>query len=96
MQGDAVQFELKHSTNTYLLYLSPIFKNQEVVEVVGTATDITQRKETEKLVEHMAYYDYLTELPNRRLFQMKAIEAIELASRKKETVRIVVHRSGSI
>ena len=84
MQGDAVQFELKHSTNTYLLYLSPIFENREVVEVVGTATDITQRKETEKLVEHMAYYDYLTELPNRRLFQMKAIEAIELAGRKKE------------
>ena len=37
----------------------------------------------------MAYYDYLTELPNRRLFQMKAIEAIELAGRKKESFALL-------
>ncbi len=89
MLGEEVQFELKHSADTYLLYLSPIFDNGTVVEVVGTATDITQRKEAEELVKHMAYYDYLTGLPNRRLFQMKTNEAIEQAQKNGESFALL-------
>ena len=57
--------------------------------MVGTATDITQRKEAEELVANMAYYDYLTGLPNRRLFQMKTIEAIEQAKRNNESFALL-------
>lgn len=39
----------------------------QVTHYVGTMTDITERKEAEKKIEHLAYYDLLTELPNRRL-----------------------------
>ena len=37
----------------------------------GTAIDITERIEAEKVIEHMAYYDYLTGLPNRQKLQEK-------------------------
>lgn len=75
--GKAVQFELPFHHFTFLVYLSPVFENGKVVEVVGTATDISERIEAEKLIEHMAFYDQLTGLPNRRLFLKKVQEEIE-------------------
>ena len=79
LQGKAVQFELCFQHYTFLVYLSPISENGEVIEVVGTMTDISERKEAEKLIEHMAFYDHLTGLPNRRCFQKKVQEEIEQA-----------------
>ena len=42
---------------------------------VGTHDDITDRKRTERLIEHLAHHDSLTDLPNRAAFaaQMKKI-----------------------
>ncbi|MBI3283411.1 MAG: EAL domain-containing protein [Burkholderiales bacterium] len=39
----------------------------KLVNYVGTLLDITQRKATEAKLEHLAYHDPLTGLPNRRL-----------------------------
>lgn len=38
------------------------------VSMFGTTTDITERKRIEKQIEHLAYHDPLTGLPNRALF----------------------------
>ena len=78
LRGNASQFELVFKNDTFLVYLSPIFENDEVVEVVGTATDISKRKQDAKVIEHMAFYDYLTGLPNRRLFQKTVNDLIRL------------------
>jgi diguanylate cyclase (GGDEF)-like protein/PAS domain S-box-containing protein len=40
----------------------------EVTHYVGTMIDITERKTAEQKIEHLAFYDLLTGLPNRRLF----------------------------
>lgn len=69
--GKVVQFELTHNGIPFLVYLSPIAKDGKIVEVVGTAIDISQQVEAKKVIEHMAYYDYLTGLPNRRNLQEK-------------------------
>ena len=39
----------------------------KVTHYVGTLTDITQRKTAEDEIKHLAFYDPLTRLPNRRL-----------------------------
>ncbi|MBT0960763.1 EAL domain-containing protein [Denitromonas iodatirespirans] len=41
----------------------------EITHYVGTMTDITERKTAERKIEHLAFYDLLTDLPNRRLLQ---------------------------
>ncbi len=76
-KGKAVDFEVRIFKHTLLIHLSPIFEKGQIIEVVGTATDITGRKKAEKAIYRVAYYDYLTGLPNRRLFQkhMKTVES---------------------
>ncbi len=36
-------------------------------KICGTLRDVTERKEAEEQIEYLAYYDALTDLPNRRL-----------------------------
>lgn len=43
--------------------------------------DITTRKEAEEKIEHLAYFDALTELPNRRLFLDRLRQVLAATSR---------------
>nr|WP_301288582.1 MULTISPECIES: EAL domain-containing protein [Methylorubrum] len=47
----------------------------------GTVADATERKRAQALIEHMARYDALTGLPNRRLFQETLSREIDGARR---------------
>lgn len=89
LQGEANHFELQYSTYTFLIYLSPIMEDDRVVEVVGTVSDITERKLAEKKIKRMAYYDFLTDLPNHRLFDKKLEKAILDANQKKEQFAVM-------
>ncbi|MBL8394550.1 MAG: EAL domain-containing protein [Candidatus Accumulibacter sp.] len=52
-----------------------------VTHYVGVATDITALKAAEQRIEHLAYYDALTDLPNRALLAQRAEFALALAAR---------------
>jgi diguanylate cyclase (GGDEF)-like protein/PAS domain S-box-containing protein len=52
-----------------------------LVRVVGSMTDITQRKDLEERLRHDAHYDSLTGLPNRALFLDRLDRAIARARR---------------
>lgn len=61
-----------------------------VVAIDGAAThfvavqrDITLRKETEKQIERLAFFDPLTGLPNRRLLQDRLAHALAIGARKR-------------
>jgi diguanylate cyclase (GGDEF)-like protein/PAS domain S-box-containing protein len=60
----------------------------EVTHYVGTMTDITERKEAEKKIEHLAFYDLLTDLPNRQLLLDRLHHAMMGSSRS--------HRMGAL
>jgi diguanylate cyclase (GGDEF)-like protein/PAS domain S-box-containing protein len=63
------------SVITFELYGSKIVYNGRDA-IIGTVIDITERKNTEKMIKHMAYHDQLTDLPNRYLLREKLNNAI--------------------
>lgn len=68
------------------LSLSPLCDhNSDAIGVIGYLSDITERKRSEEKINHLAYYDLLTDLPNRTLFK-KLIDKVLLQS----------HRNGVI
>lgn len=50
--------------------------NGEVSHYVGTLTDISLRKAAEDEIKHLAFYDPLTRLPNRRLLMDRLKQAL--------------------
>lgn len=50
-------------------------------QVVGTIQDITDRRQAEAQIHFLAYYDQLTQLPNRQLFQDRVTQALALSKR---------------
>lgn len=51
------------------------------IRIAGSQTDITERKNFEKKINLMAYYDSLTGLPNRALLEKKLTESIAESTR---------------
>lgn len=57
---------------------SPIYdEDNKIKHLTVVARDVTDRKESEQMIYHLAYHDVLTDLPNRRLF-MKRLESLML------------------
>lgn len=52
-----------------------------VTHYVGTHTDITERKAAEEQIKQLAFYDPLTQLPNRRLLQDRLQHSINVERR---------------
>ncbi len=51
------------------------------VKMRGTVQDITALKKAEEEIENLAFYDYLTQLPNRRLLMDRLSQAIITSNR---------------
>ena len=76
---------------TYVAWLDvfPVHsKTGEFQHYVGLFADITQAKEQQKSLEHLAYHDALTKLPNRILFSNRLQKILAHAERTKEVVAI--------
>jgi diguanylate cyclase (GGDEF)-like protein/PAS domain S-box-containing protein len=52
-----------------------------VTNYVGTLSNITENKEAEAEIHRLAYYDALTQLPNRRLLQDRMAQALASSDR---------------
>jgi diguanylate cyclase (GGDEF)-like protein/PAS domain S-box-containing protein len=50
-------------------------------QFVAVMEDVSERKNAEETIHKLAYYDVLTDLPNRRMFMERAVEAVKEARR---------------
>jgi diguanylate cyclase (GGDEF)-like protein len=60
------------------------------VRITGTLQDITERTNAENRIRSLAYYDGLTELPNRALFTERARMAMALTRRSDKKLALLL------
>jgi diguanylate cyclase (GGDEF)-like protein/PAS domain S-box-containing protein len=77
-------------TSVYLTIKLPLrHEDGSIYALCGIATDITEQKEIEEYMRHMAQYDVLTGLPNRALFSDRLQQAFSSAKRGQEQFAIM-------
>ena len=71
-------------TEVFLTVKLPLRREDgNIYALCGISTDISERKDIEEHMQHMAQYDALTHLPNRALFNDRLQQAIAAAQRNK-------------
>jgi diguanylate cyclase (GGDEF)-like protein/PAS domain S-box-containing protein len=70
--------------------ITPIIEDGEVRQLVLISRNITERKRHRDALTKMAFYDYLTGLPNRRTFDDRLEMAIHQANRSKKKVAVMM------
>ncbi|MFZ3017882.1 MAG: EAL domain-containing protein [Gallionella sp.] len=65
---------------SYLADISPARMGEEAV-VLFMVQDITLRKQSEEEIHRLAFYDSLTQLPNRRLLQERLMQSMSISTR---------------
>jgi diguanylate cyclase (GGDEF)-like protein/PAS domain S-box-containing protein len=70
---------------------SPVIDGEgELQHLIHVCRDITPRKEAEGEIERLAYFDRLTELPNRTLFADRLAQALNLARREGRLLAVLL------
>ena len=65
-------------------------ENGEITNFVAVTEDISERKQTEQTIRHLAFHDPLTGLPNRRLFNDRLHQAAAMRHRKGNTFALML------
>jgi diguanylate cyclase (GGDEF)-like protein/PAS domain S-box-containing protein len=55
----------------------------EIIGILGTYNDISERKQAEEMIQYQASYDLLTQLPNRRLFYDRLRQEVHKSQRSQ-------------
>jgi PAS domain S-box-containing protein len=84
-EGKRLEYRMRHKDGTWLVLEStanPIRNRRgQVTHLVIVNRDITERKRIEEQLEHEAFHDALTGLPNRNLFLDRLQRAMDHAKR---------------
>jgi diguanylate cyclase (GGDEF)-like protein len=81
---------LTRETQVFLTVKIPLrYEDGTIYALCGISTDITERKDIEEHMQHMAQYDALTHLPNRALFNDRLHQAIAAAQRNKARLALM-------
>lgn len=67
----------------------PMFVSGELVGLYGIAKDVTERKRLQERLEHQAFHDPLTGLPNRALFMNRLEHALSRSGRHDDLVAVL-------
>jgi len=63
--------------------------DEKFVGTYGIARDITEKKQSEKIIHFQAYHDTLTRLPNRTLLNDRLVQAISNAKRNNNKLSVM-------
>jgi diguanylate cyclase (GGDEF)-like protein/PAS domain S-box-containing protein len=67
----------------------PLLNNDKIIGAIATFVDISDRKAAERQIRHLAYYDVLTQLPNRRLLTDRLEQAMVTSHRTQRFVALM-------
>ncbi len=71
--------------------LNPIFNKEGNCQyILAIVRDVTERERHRIELANMAFYDYLTGLPNRRTFENRLSEAIKQAARTDKKIAVMM------
>jgi diguanylate cyclase (GGDEF)-like protein/PAS domain S-box-containing protein len=90
-RGEIVNRRKDGTTYTEEMTITPVTQSGGNAETkfVAIKQDISQRKAAEERVQFLAYYDALTELPNRTLLRDQLAKAVAGARRRKDKVALL-------
>lgn len=88
--GNVETFELEFKGHQLYATLSPIIVDGKVKEVVGSASDISDLKKSELKIQHMAYHNQLTDLPNRFRLDEDIVKFMEEVKDTDEKLAIIM------
>jgi diguanylate cyclase (GGDEF)-like protein/PAS domain S-box-containing protein len=84
-RGQQLEYRMRHRDGTWRILESTAsaIRNPkgEIEQLVIVNRDITERKRAEDMLAHNAFYDGLTNLPNRALFLSRLQHALDMAKR---------------
>ncbi|MEN2766622.1 EAL domain-containing protein [Ornithinibacillus xuwenensis] len=78
----------KDGTIFHIEILEYPYNDNGTVVRLASVKDITERIENENKIEYMAYYDELTDLPNRNFFNKVLKEAVQQANNREESLAV--------
>lgn len=89
-KGELINKRKDNSLYHEELSITPVLglRNQ-IKHFIAVKQDITDKKYKEKEVEYFAFYDYLTNLPNRRMFNEHFKKILESFSKDKKRIAVL-------
>jgi diguanylate cyclase (GGDEF)-like protein/PAS domain S-box-containing protein len=89
-QGEIWNRRKNGETYPEWLTISSVHNVQGVItHYVGVFSDLSQLKQSESQLEHLAHYDPLTDLPNRLLIQSHLAHALAQANRQRQLLGVL-------
>lgn len=85
-ESKVIEYRLRHQDGQYRIFRSydtPFLRDadQQVIQIVGTAVDVTQQRDFETRLEYLAHHDPLTNLPNRTLLHARLEHSLQVSER---------------
>lgn len=87
--GDVIVHRKDGSTFPGLLNINIVNNGKESVNYVGVLSNVSEKIAAEKKLNHLAYFDTLTQIPNRHSFMQSLQESITYAKNRQSSLALL-------